>query len=77
MIAPDDPRIVVSGACATAIVFGQWAPPTILGFATLGAGLCLASCHDEPDSEEENAEEDDSDPDDDDESPEENETPTR
>lgn len=69
--------LLLLSACATAIVFGQWAPPTILGFATLGAGLCLASCHDEPDSEEENAEEDDSDPDDDDESPEENETPTR
>ncbi len=35
------------------LISGQWAQPTSLGFATLGAGLCLAACQDEPDEEEE------------------------
>lgn len=44
--------LLVLCACASAIVFGQWAPPTILGFAVFGSGLCLAACQDEPEDEE-------------------------
>ncbi len=40
--------LLILCASASAIVFGQWAPPTILGFAVFGSGLCLAACQDEP-----------------------------
>lgn len=51
--------LLILSACGSAIVFGQWAPPTILGFAILGAGLCLAACQDEPREDEEGEAEDD------------------
>lgn len=46
--AHDGLPLLLLAAAASAIVFGQWAPPTILGFAVLGAGLCLSACNDEP-----------------------------
>jgi len=33
----------LSGACVLLVLNGQWAPPTILGFAVFGAGLALAA----------------------------------
>ncbi|HLP03316.1 MAG TPA: hypothetical protein VK163_14920 [Opitutaceae bacterium] len=50
--------LLILCACASAIVFGQWAPPTILGFAVFGSGLCLAACQDEPEEETEEEEDD-------------------
>ncbi len=47
-------------AAAPPIVFHQWAPPTILGFAVIGGGLLLASLNytdDEEDEDEESSEE--------------------
>ncbi len=38
------PFILLS-ACGLLILNGQWAPPTNLGFATLGGGLVLAACN--------------------------------
>ncbi|MFT3831382.1 MAG: hypothetical protein QM691_16930 [Opitutaceae bacterium] len=49
--------LLILCACASAIIFGQWAPPTILGFAVFGSGLCLAACQDEPEETEEEEEE--------------------
>ena len=46
--ARDPLPLLILTACAPAIILGQWAPPTILGFAVLGAGLCLTACQDEP-----------------------------
>lgn len=34
---------MLSGACVLLVLNGQWAPPTILGFAVFGAGLALAA----------------------------------
>jgi hypothetical protein len=34
---------MLAGACALLVLNGQWAPPTILGFAVFGAGLALAA----------------------------------
>lgn len=49
--------LLVLAAAGSPLIFGQWAPPTILGFAVVGAGLCLASCQDEPEEDEEEFEE--------------------
>lgn len=38
------PFILLS-ACGLLVLNGQWAPPTNLGFATLGGGLVLAACN--------------------------------
>ena len=48
--------VLLFSAAFTPIIFGQWAPPTILGFAVVGGGLCLGACQDEP--QEEASEED-------------------
>jgi len=45
---------MLSGACVLLVLNGQWAPPTILGFAVFGAGLALAAAPG-PESEEEDA----------------------
>lgn len=34
---------LICGACVLPAVSGQWAPPTILGFAVVGSGLALAA----------------------------------
>ncbi len=36
---------ILFSACGLLILNGQWAPPTNLGFATLGGGLVLAACN--------------------------------
>lgn len=41
----DSLPILIFAADAVAIVQNQWAPPTILGFAVLGAGLLLAAAN--------------------------------
>ncbi len=45
------PLLIIS-SIGSAIAFGQWSPPTILGFAVLGGGLCLAACQDQPEEDE-------------------------
>jgi hypothetical protein len=55
--ARDPLPLLILTACAPAILLGQWAPPTILGFAVLGAGLCLTTCQDDPVPAEEDDEE--------------------
>ncbi len=35
-------------ACLPLVFNGQWNPPTILGFAVISAGLCLAACNNPP-----------------------------
>ena len=65
--ARDPLPLLIFTACAPALLLGQWAPPTILGFAVLGAGLCLTACQDDPTpAEEDDAEsldeEDETDP---------------
>lgn len=47
------------GACCLPILSGQWAPPTVLGFAVFGGGLVYASLNDYGDASEELLEEDD------------------
>ena len=59
--ARDSLPLLVICAIGTAIGFGQWAPPTVLGFAILGGGLCLAACQDEPEEEDEEDEDEESD----------------
>ncbi len=44
---------LIWSASSVPLLFGQWAQPTGLGFAILGAGLCLAACQDDPEEEEE------------------------
>lgn len=56
--AKDPLPLLLVSATGTSIVFGQWAPPTILGFAIFGSGLVLASCQDEPEDEEDDEEDD-------------------
>lgn len=36
--------VLIFGACAINIFSGQFGPPTTLGFAVFGGGLCLAAC---------------------------------
>jgi hypothetical protein len=38
---------LLCGACVLPVVSGQWAPPTILGFAVFGAGLVFAALNGE------------------------------
>jgi hypothetical protein len=59
----DNLPVLILSASAIAIIQNQWAPPTILGFAVLGAGLLLAAAKspDIPGEEGEEAEEDDED----------------
>jgi hypothetical protein len=40
--------LLIFAATALAILQGQWAPPTVLGFAVLGAGLLLGSLNSVP-----------------------------
>ena len=35
--------ILIFSSCAVILVYGQWGPPVILGFAVLGSGLTLAA----------------------------------
>lgn len=49
--------LLIFSATFTAIIFGQWSPPTILGFAVFGGGLCLSACQNEPEEVEEDSEE--------------------
>ena len=51
---------LLSGACFLPLVSGQWAPPTVLGFAVLGGGLVLAASN-EPEGEEDGEDEEDGD----------------
>ncbi|MEY4489857.1 MAG: hypothetical protein RIQ79_2365 [Verrucomicrobiota bacterium] len=44
---------ILSGACILLVLNGQWAPPTILGFAVFGAGLALAAAPGREDTEDE------------------------
>ncbi len=44
---------LICGACVLTVISGQWAPPTILGFAVFGAGLTLAAAKLDDDYEEE------------------------
>ena len=44
---------LICGACVLTVISGQWAPPTILGFAVFGAGLTLAAAQPEDDYEDE------------------------
>lgn len=51
----DNLPLLIWSACAFPIALAQWAPPTILGFAVVGAGLVLAALNPDPaddDSEE-------------------------
>lgn len=48
----DNLPVLILSADAIAIIQNQWAPPTILGFAVLGAGLLLAAAK-SPDIEDE------------------------
>jgi hypothetical protein len=56
----DNLPVLILSACAIAMIMNQWAPPTILGFAVLGAGLLLAAAKspDVPDEEETEDDED-------------------
>ncbi len=44
---------LICGACVLTVISGQWAPPTILGFAVFGAGLTLAAAQPGDDYEDE------------------------
>ena len=61
--AGDPLPLLILSAAAFAVLFGQWAPPTILGFAILGSGLCLAACQDEPAPADESDQPDPTEPD--------------
>jgi hypothetical protein len=50
--ARDNLPTLLFAACAIAVVQNQWAPPTILGFAVVGAGLLVAAAK-SPDVEDE------------------------
>jgi hypothetical protein len=39
---------LLCGACILPVISGQWAPPTILGFAVFGAGLAFAAAKSPP-----------------------------
>lgn len=49
----DNLPILIWSACAFPIALNQWAPPTLLGFVVVGAGLLLASLNPEPEPDEE------------------------
>lgn len=49
----DNLPILLFAAASVPIALNQWAPPTLLGFAVIGAGLLLASLNREADSAEE------------------------
>jgi hypothetical protein len=53
----DNLPLLIFSAASVPIALNQWAPPTLLGFAVVGAGLLLASLKDEPAEEEEEDEE--------------------
>jgi hypothetical protein len=55
----DNLPLLIFSAASVPIALNQWAPPTLLGFAVVGAGLLLASLKDEPVEEEDEEEEDD------------------
>ncbi len=64
-------------ACSPVILFHQWAPPTLLGFAVIGGGLVLASLNrSETDEEEEEADDDEEDDEEEEDEEEEDETPS-
>ncbi|MEO7413150.1 MAG: hypothetical protein ABIZ81_07320 [Opitutaceae bacterium] len=48
--------LMIWAALMIAILQGQWAPPTVLGFAVLGGGLILASLNRVPEAETDEAE---------------------
>ena len=50
--ARDALPLLILSAIGSPVVFGQWAPPTVLGFAILGAGFCMASLNEEQEEEE-------------------------
>jgi hypothetical protein len=59
----DNLPILIWSACTFPFALSQWAPPTILGFAVVGAGLLLSSLNpDVTEEEEEYLEEEDADP---------------
>lgn len=51
---------LLTGAALLPVISGQWAPPTILGFAVFGAGLIMATGNRNEDEAEEDPESDDS-----------------
>jgi hypothetical protein len=53
----DNLPILIFSASAIAVVQNQWAPPTILGFAVVGAGLILAAAKSTDEAEDELEEE--------------------
>ncbi len=55
----DNLPILIFSACSVPIVLNQWAPPTILGFAVVGAGLLLAALNPEVEEDVEETEEED------------------
>lgn len=64
-IERDNLPILIFAACSVPIALNQWAPPTILGFAVVGAGLLLAALNPaEADDEDEDEDEQESDEDD-------------
>ncbi|WP_068768930.1 hypothetical protein OH491_22625 [Termitidicoccus mucosus] len=44
--------MLIWSAAAPVVLFQQWAPPTLLGFAVFGSGLLLASLNPEPSEDE-------------------------
>jgi len=52
----DNLPILIWSACSFPFALSQWAPPTILGFAVVGAGLLLASLNPDPIPEDEDEE---------------------
>ena len=52
----DNLPILIFAAASVPIALNQWAPPTLLGFAVIGAGLLLASLNEDPVEEDEEEE---------------------
>lgn len=61
LVKEDSLPWLLCGACILPVISGQWAPPTILGFAVFGAGLAFAAANTDPEIDEEEEAEDDSD----------------
>jgi len=53
----DNLPLLIFSAASVPIALNQWAPPTLLGFAVVGAGLLLASLKDDVEEEEDEDEE--------------------
>lgn len=53
----DNLPLLIFAAASVPIALNQWAPPTLLGFAVVGAGLLLASLKDDVEEEEDEEEE--------------------